>query len=160
MNHIGILPDRSYNNTIVHRTSDAEHFQRSKSLSHSYQREKRLHAIQHAISKVQVKQNKSDAKLDSITNNNTKACSSLSKLLPRPFEKILYSNTTMNRLLTLSVPLITAFIHVRTFDSAYFPRGSKFRYPNKGTITEALNGKCNLIRMAYDCRTKIILLQP
>ena len=89
---------------------------------------------------------------------NDKAVQLLLSFLPRPYQKIQLSATTMAHLSTIKKPELKAFIHVRRFDTPIIPRGSKFKFPNKGSIDDANNGMPTLLRMAFDLGSSKILL--
>ena len=155
---MGIAADANYAHTKVYHTSTSETYQRSKSLSHSYQRNLRILATRKVLDSKKGKVDKAHQKLDDIHKLNTIAVSKLLSYLPRPHEKIPLHATTMIHLHSINVPELKAFIHARQFDTANIPCSSKIKFPNKGSIVDANEGVPCLLQMTFDCRTSPILL--
>ena len=56
---------------------------------------------------------------------------------------------------------LQAFVHARKFDRLDGPaRDENWSWPNKGKLADAENGTDNLIRRAFDCRQKPVILSP
>ena len=150
---MSIAADSNYAHTKVYYTSTCKTYQRSKSLSHSYQRNLRILASRKVLDTRKEKVDKAHHKFDNIKILNDNAVAKLVSYLPRPYEKIQLHTTTMDHLHNINITEFKSFIHARHFNTSKIPRSSKFKYPNKGSIVDATEGVNCLLRMAFDCQT-------
>ena len=86
MMEAGIETDRNYLGEEVHRFSDCEAYQRSKCLSHDYQRERRKDAVKKAVHDKMDNTVDDQKKLDALHDMSIKTVAKLMKFLPRPHE--------------------------------------------------------------------------
>ena len=155
--------DKDENNLEVRRNAKItdEKSQRAKILSHKFQRSLRQKIIHE----------KSQKEMRNMRENNKTCADKLET--SKECVNILLENTNIvdesNALNCLefvdfkkpSKKQLQCFIFVRTRSALKQPKNNNLIVipKNKGTVAEAVNGYCNLIRMAYDIRDHPIMLQ-
>ena len=156
----GIETDRNYLGEEVHRFSDCEAYQRSKCLSHDYQRERRKDAVKKAVHDKMDNSIDDQKKLDALHYMNNKPVAKLMKFLPRPHECLenQLNSITLDHVHKCYIDELKGFIHVRKFDSLKIPRHLKFKWPLKGDTEKAIAGETNLLSLAMDVRKSNVIL--
>ena len=154
MQEMSVKPDTNYANHPAHCYSDCKSYQRSKSLSHVYQREQRIAASSVIFQKEKEKGNVEKLKLDSIHMLNNLATELILTLLPKPTHENPLEGVSYNILYKLSVEQLQAFIHVRKFDRAKV----KFKWRKKGKINKAEDGEEDLLAKVLEYSTVDVTL--
>ena len=162
MHKIGICADTNLANENVWRNSDCEMYQRSKCLTHLWQRNRRVVARDAQLLKINLKEVDKFKKYDKMMQYNVDAEQKLKTKLPHPRQDQpkIFTETSLLNFSSCNNNELKSFIHVRTFNTYKIPSNLKWIWPKKGKLVDAQNSEPNLLMLAFNCRNKIVLLKP
>ena len=165
MEGYGFKVDRNYDGDIIKRESTCEAWQRAKCLSSKYQRELRTRKVNVYHMSKSVKLAETQQNLTNMHTQNKKCITQLlsvvsNEVMPRPRERIPdISMFVMKNFSECNKDLLHGFIYVREFDNWKSNTTNGFKWPkNKEKLIDANQGSYNYIRLAYDVRSRLVIL--
>ena len=154
---LGFPQDVNMEGLLVERNAsiNQEHCQRSKSLSHPFQRGLRVKRLQELEEERTRKFNLANSKLDKLLEENEECEKKV----------LLYGNhssleeCSLENMAKCKAGLLEAFIKVRKYPSLSKKSNLEFTMPkNKGKLVEAQAGVHNLIKLAHDIWTEKVVM--
>ena len=165
MEGYGFKVDLNYVGDEIRRLSTCEAWQRAKCLSSKYQRDLRTRKVNiHALSKI-TKLAEIQKNLTNMHKQNQKCITQLlsvvsTLVMPRPHPRVPdLSGLTLKEFSSCNKELLHGFIYVREFKNWRMSSKEGFKWPkNKESLEAAKLGNYNYISLAYDVRSKPIIL--